>query len=197
MVTRIDCRGMNCPQPVLKTKELIEEHPQEMVEVVVDNEASRGNVVRFLESRGWEATVRETAEGFLITAAPPTCELTVSGPDGERPAAPRVVVFIPSARLGDGAPELGERLMANFLSTLKELEGLWRVILVNSGVTLTRRGTAIAQELARLEEAGVEVLACGTCLEFYGLTQEKEVGATTNMLDIVTSLSLADKVIRI
>ncbi len=197
MAVRIDCRGLDCPKPVLKTKELIEEHPRELIEVVVDNEAARGNVVRFLESQGWEASVKESQKGFIITGAPGSCDLSMPAQASPREKGYRVVVFIPSSRLGEGAEELGEKLMVNLLATLKELDNLWRIILVNSGVTLTKAGTPTAKELAALEAEGVEVLACGTCLDYYGLAEKKGVGITTNMLDIVTSLSLADKVIRI
>ncbi len=197
MTAKADCRGMACPQPVLKAKELIEAHPGEIVEVVVDNEAARQNVSRFLESQGWSVSVSEKDGLFTLTAAPGRCDLSFQ----QEAAAPRdhdkVLVFIPSCRLGEGDEGLGAKLMANFLATLKEMEGLWRIILVNSGVTLAAEGSETAPILADLEKKGAEVLVCGTCLEHYGLMGKTGAGATTNMLDIVTSMSLATKVVRI
>ena len=92
---------------------------------------------------------------------------------------------------------LGEKLMGNFLSTLPELgESLWRVILLNGGVKLAATPGKALDSLKALENAGTDVLVCGTCLDFYGLLEAKQAGQTTNMLDVVTSLALADKVIR-
>ena len=85
--------------------------------------------------------------------------------------------------------------MGNFLATLPELgESLWRVILLNGGVKLAKPRSTGQSEGS--ENAGTDVLVCGTCLDFYGLLEAKQAGQTTNMLDVVTSLALADKVIR-
>ena len=87
--------------------------------------------------------------------------------------------------------------MATFLATLPEMgDALWRVILLNGGVKLAAMPGDALQALHKLEQSGVSVLVCGTCLAHYGLHAEKAVGETSNMLDIVTSLSLADLVIR-
>ena len=103
----------------------------------------------------------------------------------------KTLVLITTETFGRGNDELGEKLMGNFLATLPELgESLWRVILLNGGVKLA------ATPGKSLENAGTDVLVCGTCLDFYGLLEAKQVGQTTNMLDVVTSLALADKVIR-
>ncbi len=88
--------------------------------------------------------------------------------------------------------------MVNYLKTLKEMgSDLWHLIFVNGGVKLTAAGSPVLTELQEYERSGVIVLACGTCLEHFGLTAEKAVGATTNMLDIVAATQLADKVVNI
>jgi intracellular sulfur oxidation DsrE/DsrF family protein len=74
---------------------------------------------------------------------------------------------------------------------------LWCVIFVNGGVKLTISESPVLEQLQVLENMGVSILVCGACLEYFGLTDKKAVGATTNMLDIVTSLQLADKVLRV
>ena len=100
--------------------------------------------------------------------------------------------------IGTGDLELGKKLMLNFLKTLPEMgESLWRIIMVNEAVRLACHGTDTLAELMALEEQGVSLLVCGTCLEHFGLMADKGVGETTNMLDIVTSLQVADKVINI
>ncbi len=196
---KIDCKGMSCPQPVLATKDLIEEHPNEIVEVLVDNKASKENVTRFLKSQGWTVTVKERGENvFSITGAPPTCDISHSETKDTGGIRQKILIFIPTDIFGYGNDELGRALMKNFVATLKEMdEDLWRIVLVNAGVKLSTKDSPVIQQLKTLENAGVDILVCGTCLEFFNLMDKKIVGQTTNMLDIVTSMQLASKVIRI
>lgn len=193
---QLDCRGLACPKPVLEAKSFIEANPSEMFEVLVDNPVSSQNVTRFLSSQHWTTTVTEQAGTFLITAAPPTCELVFN--EEKSAADSRILVFIPSDRLGSGDDELGKKLMKSFISTLKEMgKELWRILLVNGGVKLTVSESPCLEDLKALEAAGVSILVCGTCLQHFGLVEQKKVGETTNMLDIVTSLQMASKVIRV
>jgi selenium metabolism protein YedF len=100
--------------------------------------------------------------------------------------------------LGSGNRELGEKLMLNFVKTLVEIkDSLWRLVFVNEGVKLTVEGTETLPFLKTLEDSGVSILVCGTCLEYFNLLEMKKVGITTNMLDIMTSLQVADKVINL
>ncbi len=194
-----DCRGIACPQPVLITKELIEQFPDKLVEIRVDNEASRENVTRFFKSRGWAVSLTEAEDGSLyITGAPGTCESSHGeGQNGETPGQ-KVLMFIPTDRFGTGDDELGRALMKNFILTLREMgEDLWRIILVNGGVRLAVKGSPVVGALRQIEKSGVDILVCGTCLEYFDLLEKKEVGQTTNMLDIVTSMQIATKVVRI
>ena len=197
---KIDCRGMTCPQPVMVAKDFIEEHPNEMVEILVDNKASKENVCRFLKSQGWIASVKEMDDIFVITGARDTCniELDTGESGAEIPSTQKILVFIPTDTLGEGSEELGRALMKNFIMTLKEMgEQLWRIVLVNGGVKLASKDSPALDQLKALERSGVDILVCGTCLEYFKLLEEKAVGETTNMLDIVTSMQLASKVIRV
>ena len=106
--------------------------------------------------------------------------------------------MIATDRLGYGDDELGKKLILNFLATLKEMgEDLWRMVFVNNGVKLTVEGSDALGTLQELAGKGVDILVCGTCLTYFDLLDKKKVGETTNMLDIVTSMQLADKVINI
>lgn len=118
----------------------------------------------------------------------------VSGALGE----PKTLVLMLSPAMGTGSDELGSRLMKNFLATLPEMgDALWRIVMLNGAVTLATDTSHVITELKALEDAGVDILVCGTCLEHYDVLSQKAVGQTTNMLDVVTSLQLADKVIRV
>jgi selenium metabolism protein YedF len=110
----------------------------------------------------------------------------------------KIVVMVATDRMGFGDDELGFKLMINFIKTLKEMgDELWRLIFVNNGVKLTIAGSQVLSELKELEEGGVLILVCGTCLDHFDLLDRKQVGETTNMLDVVTAMQLADKVINI
>ncbi|MBR5882348.1 MAG: sulfurtransferase-like selenium metabolism protein YedF [Mailhella sp.] len=196
----IDCRGMACPQPVIKTREVLEQKPAS-VSVLVDNAPASENVRRLLEKSGYGSVNVEQREASLWAvnasadcAACAEAEAVIKAA-GERSS--RTLVFLSTDTLGHGSDELGAKLMANFLLTLPEMgDNLWRVVMVNGGVKLASQPGRALDALKKLEEKGVSLLVCGTCLEYFGLLDQKQVGETTNMLDIVTSLDLADKVIR-
>ena len=108
------------------------------------------------------------------------------------------MVMCAGDRIGFGDDELGLALMINFLRTLKEMgDELWRLVFVNNGVKLTIEGSEVLEDLKAYEAAGLNILVCGTCLDHFNLLARKQVGETTNMLDIVTAMQLADKVISI
>ncbi|MBQ7607368.1 MAG: sulfurtransferase-like selenium metabolism protein YedF [Desulfovibrionaceae bacterium] len=201
-MTTLDCRGLTCPQPVMKTKELISKDKPKDIEVLVDNQASLENVSRFLTKNGYTVQSAETSPGsWKITAEGGNAQAVVE--DAEYVACPtplaktKTLVLITTETLGRGDDTLGTGLMANFLATLPELgPQLWRIVLLNGGVKLAVHEGKALDSLKALVAQGVSLLVCGTCLGHYGLLDKKQVGETTNMLDIVTSLSLADKVIR-
>ncbi len=199
MDTTLDCRGLACPGPVLRCKECVEKEAPQALSVTVDNQAAKENVTRFLTMRGYAVEAAE-ADGIFTLTATATGAASQPEPAATRQAVenPKTAVFITADTVGRGDPELGAKLMVNFVNTLPELgEGLWRIIMVNGGVKLAVTGSPVLARLKELAAAGVTILVCGTCLDFFGVLDKKEVGETTNMLDVVTSLDLADKVIQI
>lgn len=196
----LDCRGMACPQPVIKTREALEQKPASLT-VLVDNAPASENVRRLLEKSGYGSVSVEQREASLwaveASAACAACAEAEAVIEAAGERTSRTLVFLSSDTLGHGSDELGAKLMANFLLTLPEMgANLWRVVMVNGGVKLASQPGRALEALKKLEEKGVSLLVCGTCLEYFGLLEQKQVGETTNMLDIVTSLDLADKVIR-
>ena len=200
MPTTLDCRGLACPGPVLRCKECVEKDAPDTIAVTVDNEAARENVTRFLTMRGYAVTAAEVGGVFTLTAAAGTAPVATpnESPSAKAETGSRTVVFITADVIGRGDDMLGAKLMVNFVGTLPELgERLWRIVLVNGGVRLAVAGSPVIDKLKALEQTGVSILVCGTCLDFYGILDKKEVGQTTNMLDVVTSLDLADKIVQI
>jgi len=199
LVTSLDCRGLACPAPVLQTKERVEQAQPKTVKVRLDNEAAMENISRFLKTQGYSIAVSHEGGEYLVIgnrnegiAGEGEKEQTVEGEEQ------KVMVMVSSDQMGRGDDELGCKLMINFLKTLKEMgSDLWRLVFVNNGVKLTIGGSEALQDLKDLEDQGIHILVCGTCLSHFNLLEKKDVGQTTNMLDIVTAMQLADKVVNV
>ena len=199
MVRELDCRGLACPAPVLQTKQLLEKENPAAIKVIVDNEAARQNVTRFLEHQKFQVTVEKLGADLHLLGTKSSevqvVENTAPTPEG---AHKKIMVMVASDRMGRGDDELGAKLMFNVLKTLKEMgHELWRLVFVNNGVKLAVEGSEALSILKELEEDGVQILVCGTCLNHFKLLEKKKVGETTNMLDIVTAMQVSDKVISV
>lgn len=195
----LNCRGLACPQPVLRTKHFIESNP-ELAEftVIVDNAASAENVVRFCESQGFSASLQQDDNDFEIEAVKSEENGSESTDEDLAKSDEKTLVLIPKDTMGSGDDVLGSGLILSFIKTLNEMgDALWRLVFLNSGVKLTIEGAETLPAIQHLEAQGVSVLVCGTCLTHFNLLDQKRVGETTNMLDIVTSFQLADKVISV
>jgi selenium metabolism protein YedF len=201
MVRELDCRGLACPAPVLQTKQILEKENLAAIKVIVDNEAARQNVTRFLEHQKFQVTAEKLGSDFHLQGTKSGEAAAVEKPapraEGE-PEHKKIMVMVASDRMGRGDDELGSKLMVNFLKTLKEMgRDLWRLVFVNNGVKLAVEGSEALSILKELEGDGVQILVCGTCLNHFNLLEKKQVGETTNMLDIVTAMQVSDKVISV
>ena len=115
----------------------------------------------------------------------------------EQPYRGDLLVAVETETMGRGSDELGRTLMKGFLFAVGQLPQLPKTILFyNGGAHLTVEGSPVLEDLKKLEAQGVEILTCGTCLNFYGLTDRLAVGGVTNMYDIVERLASAGKVIK-
>ena len=194
----LDCRGLACPGPVIQVKKTLEETPHgASFSIDLDSEVSRDNVRRFAESRGAEVSVQEGAEGavrLVITApAAPETGKRGKGEKGERSP----VVFIASETIGEGDDKLGRILMEGFINTLLEQDRIPdRILFMNAGVKFTIQASAVSDTLKKLTDRGCEILVCGTCLEFFSLTDKLSVGTVSNMFDIQGAMLEATSVVR-
>jgi selenium metabolism protein YedF len=195
----INARGLACPAPVLQTKGALQEEKLNSIRVVIDNAAAQQNVQRFLESEGFLTRLEQDGDDYLVIGS---CD--PAGAEKPQRSEPKesdgkkIMVMCATDRIGFGDDDLGLKLMINFLRTLGELGGdLWRLVFVNNGVKLTIDGSEVLEDLKTYEKEGLKVFVCGTCLDHFSLLERKQVGETTNMLDIVTAMQLADKVISI
>ena len=110
--------------------------------------------------------------------------------------AKKILVVLAADCVGKGDDELGRKIMINFIRTMKEMGGdLWRLVLLNAGVKLAVEGSEALPQLQALAGEGLDILVCGPCLKTFNLLEKKQVGELTSMMDIVTSMQVADKVI--
>lgn len=194
----VDARGLGCPQPVILAKKALEQHAR--IVVYVDNEAARENVRRLGAKLGCEVTIDRQPDGShhlhlsrgetaVAAGDDPTtrCQVKTDG---------AYVVAIAGDTMGRGNDELGALLMKAFIHTLLQLEALPdRILFYNAGVKLAARGSDVIDDLQQLAEAGVELLLCGTCVNFYGLAGQTLVGSITNMFEIAGSLAAANRLV--
>ena len=187
---KVDARGLPCPQPVVMTKKALEEMDSGTLDVLVDNKPSSQNVARFVKNAGCLAEVEEKDGVYIVHVTKGTTCETV-----DRLTEKEIVVFISSNTVGRGDVELGIVLMRSFIPTLLEIdERPKKIVFMNSGVKLTVTGSPVLEHLQTIEKEGVELLVCGTCLDFFGLKDKVKVGSISNMFELVTTLSRADKV---
>ncbi len=196
-MVRVDVRGVLCPIPVVETKKVVDAHPNEVIVTIVDNEVSRDNVCKFGESRGYTTTVTQQGKDFYIQLIPQgktgDVSLTVVPDemvlDSTKPMVGKTIVMTKDY-LGEGSEELGRTLMKTFLFSLSEADHLpKKMLFINGGVKLVVEDSPHLDVFKALADKGVELAACGVCLDFYGIKDKLAVGSITNMYAIVESLT--------
>lgn len=200
-IVKVDAMGLACPLPVVKTIKALEALTgPAAVETHVDNETAVQNLTRLAQGKGFPVRSEKLAEGHFVVvmeadkAAEKQEETPVACVPDRRG---NTVVAVTSDAMGRGSDELGRQLMKGFLYALSQLDELPRTILFyNGGARLTTEGSLSLEDLRSMEAQGVQILTCGTCLNYYGLTEKLAVGGVTNMYSIVETLAKADKVIK-
>ena len=200
---KVNAIGDTCPIPVVKAKNAIKElGGAGVVEVLVDNEIAVQNLGKMAKQKGYAftseklgaaefkvtMTVGESAEQQNVDDIPEVCAV----PGHKK----NVVVAINSAKMGVGHDELGGVLIKGFIFALTQMDELPSAILFyNGGATLTTEGSTSLEDLKNLADQGVEIMTCGTCLNYYNLSDKLAVGEVTNMYAIVEKLTTADLVV--
>lgn len=195
MQTTVDARGLGCPVPVIKTKKALDSISTGNVLTIVDNETARENVTKLVKSMHFEYhVVEDNGEYYIDITKGEGVETTVKDTGNFFDS----VVLCGSDKFGDGDPDLGDILIKGYFYTLSELDVVPKaIVFLNSGVKLTTEGSKVLKDLKILETKGVEILSCGTCLDFYDLTSSLQVGGVSNMYTIVEHLNNSKKVIKL
>ncbi len=190
----INCKGLICPMPLIETKKAIKESKvSDKLVVEVDNETSFNNLSHFLNDNGLTFDYTQEASTYRLSFE--VKELAVKSNEMLNIVKPilnkgNYIVVIDSNSMGYGNEDLGKILIKGFINTLDQLENLpLEIICYNSGVTLAIKGSDTSQSMKKLESQGVKITLCGTCVDFYGIKDNIEIGTISNMLYIAGKLA--------
>ena len=211
MKKEVNAIGDICPIPLVKAKEAIKElNGAGVVEVLVDNEIAVQNLTKMAQQKGYGCAskkVKDQEYRVMLTVGE-TDEQTTQKTDSETaknieecipcaPAKKTSLVIISSKTMGSPNEQLGATLLKGFIYALTQQDELPdQILFYNGGAFLTCEGSESLEDLKSLEAQGVEIRRCGTCLNFYGLTEKLQVGDVTNMYDIAERMSKADRIIK-
>ena len=188
----VDARGQACPQPVILTRKALAEASE--LQVIIDDDTAEMNVRRMAEKGGYRVETEQKADGIYLHITQATSSSAAEAWHKEN----NIVVLVASDTLGRGEAELGDILIRGFLYTLNEVPPFpATLVFINSGVKLVAAGSAVLDDLRALCNKGVEVLACGTCVNYYALKDKVAVGQVSNMYSIAEALLRADTVISV
>lgn len=202
---KVDARGDACPIPVVKAKHAIEElSGAGQVEVLVDNEIAVQNLTKMAEQKGYQSSAKKLADQeyqVIFTVGEKETSVADTQADQEETCAidsrTDTVVVIANDKMGEGSEELGKTLLKAFTFALTQQDSLpGTMLFYNGGAYLTCEGSPLLEDLKTLEAQGVEILTCGTCLNFYDLSEKLAVGGVTNMYVIAEKMLGAGNVVK-
>lgn len=204
----VDARGLACPLPVVNAKRPAEEMKEGgVLTVLVDNEIAVQNLQKFAKQKGFESAGEKKADKEYEVIIQVTGGATVSqaateevweevacSPDSRKNG---MVVVLSANVMGTGDEKLGKALMKAFVFAVTKQDQLPETILCyNTGAYLTCEGADTLEDLKSLEAEGVNILTCGTCLDFYGIKDKLAVGSVTNMYEIVEKMETDRTIVR-
>ena len=215
MKEKIDLRGIPCPEPLVHIRQVLAKGEVTDLELTIDNSSTAENVSNYLKGKNFTVSVIREQSLFIVSGNRPIPSFFTSLLErvtsfagalfgskascvvsSDTESKSKIFILISADTLGLGDDELGAKLMVSYIKTLGELgDSLWQLVFVNGGVRLATAGSPVLEALQDYERQGVQILVCGTCLEHFKIAADKQVGQTTNMLDIVSGMDVADKVI--
>ncbi|NLH49232.1 MAG: sulfurtransferase-like selenium metabolism protein YedF [Myxococcales bacterium] len=192
---KLDVRGLACPEPIVRAKRALLDEREPQVLLIVDSAVTRDNLKKFAAAKGLQFAESAQGQEWQIT-------LTATGEAGAgQTAAGGVlkkgpVVLVRRRTFGEPSGELGTILIRAFFKTLGDLEVLpEKIIFINEGVQLACHDEAVIEYCGKLAAAGVEIVSCGTCLDYFNLVSGLKVGRAGNMYDIAGALMEAAHVV--
>ena len=196
MRLEVDARGMQCPKPVIETKKAMEKVNEGTVTTIVDNDIAKENVTKLAKSLSYDVNVEEVNGEYHVNIYKGILENDYM--PKTKPSTRDLVILMGKDSMGEGSEELGKVLIKGYFYTLTESKPYPKAILfVNSGVRLTTEGSEVVDHIRTLESEGVEILSCGTCLDYFNLKDKLIVGGVSNMYTIVEKMNEAKNTIKL
>ncbi|GAA0178211.1 sulfurtransferase-like selenium metabolism protein YedF [Clostridium sediminicola] len=208
----IDCKNMSCPLPVVNTKKYFDNIESGEAIVIVDNEIARNNIIKFAVKQRLACEMNKSSgssyelkltKGYeeiseVLNKEEKQVKENLSVEENKLPNSEKFAIVIGSDKMGEGNDDLGKILMKSYLFALSESEIIpSHLIFLNSGVYLTEKNSNTINSINKLIQRGVEIIICGTCIEFYNIKDNIEVGEISNMYSIVEIMNESDKVLKI
>lgn len=187
----LDARKEACPKPVIMTKKKLDEINEGIVITIVDNEVAKENISKLANSLGFEFTLESKGNDYYISINKGQVnQIEVK----ERENLQDLTIALISNTMGGGNEKLGEILMKSFIYTVSEISPYPKtIVLYNTAVKLTCHGSEVLDDLRKLEKNGVEIISCGTCLDFLDIKDDLRVGSISNMYTIYEKINNAGK----
>ena len=190
----IDCTGLLCPIPVVKTKKYFDSIISGESTVIVDNLVAKNNIVKLSKSSGYNSIVEEKDDLYFVKITKNECE-AADEPINENK---KFTLVVSTDKLGVGDDALGDILMKSYIYALSEADKIPNDLLfINGGVKLTIEQSPVLDSLKKLVGRGANILVCGVCLDFYNIKDKLSVGEISNMYTIVQLMNNADNTIKI
>ena len=193
----LDARGWACPKPVIETRKALQS--DKSLTVIVDNKAARENVSRLAVKLGLQAQIEEKDDGTYVHIEQGTAQAIQEDEfESCEPVKSNIVLVITSDTVGRGSDELGGILMRAIMHTLLEVKPQPNtIIFMNNGIKLAVTDSPVVEDLQELADSGIEILVCGTCLNYFGLTDSVAVGEISNAYTIAETMLQAGKVVNL
>ena len=196
MNSKVDARGLMCPKPVIETKKALDKIDGGIITTIVDNKIAKENVRKLAQSMNYYVDVKEIDTDFHISISKE--QGTVIEREMLSENIGDFVIIVGKDKMGSGSDELGDILMRGYIYTLTEAKPYPKAILfINSGIKLTIDTSEVLDDLKVLEDKGVQLLSCGTCLDYYGYKDRLAIGEVTNMFTIVELTNTSSNAITI
>ena len=199
--SRLNCQHLPNPEPLRLVRRMVASGPPQPFQVVVDNLEARSDIANFLMGQGYAVNDRQQGGLWYMRVNPERIPLREDSGYISRQAKAgeeqRVLIMLLSDKLGIGDEHLGQNLMQIFVRSLSDFgNNLWRIALINSGVKLASLNSPVLHYLQDYERNGVGILVCKECIFHYGLQNYSTVGVFCDVHNIISSVQIADRVLR-
>lgn len=192
MNKKLNCMGMACPLPVVEAKKAIDEMEDGLLEIEVDNETCVQNLRRLAAKYDFTVASESISDKEFLVKMEVKKEHALKGKQEDS-----CTVVFSSDKMGEGDEELGKNLMKSFVFALSNVDPLpTAMVFYNRGAFLTSEDSPVLADLKNLEKAGVKIMTCGLCADYYKIKEKLGVGVISNMYEIVETQMESQKIIK-